>query len=75
MKRSFIEYLVEQGFYGRNINSADLTVYGQKKIKTSPSDEDADDDDKTKGKKKSAEPKNHPRQKLSTYLSIVNSIQ
>jgi hypothetical protein len=76
-KLTLEEHLMNEGFYGRNINSPDFNVYGQKKSLAAPAESDKTDEEKKTDKKaeKKPERKNDPAQKLSTYLSIASSIQ
>lgn len=74
VSKSFTEHLAENSFYFHTINDPDLTIYGQKILKT----------DKKEKKKKEQEEKGEPVtkdkaansfEKLATYLKIANNIQ
>jgi len=74
VSKSFREHLAENSFYFHTINDPDLTIYGQKVLKTDKKEKEEEEELK-KGEPVKKDKATNPFEKLATYLKIVNNIQ
>lgn len=74
VSKSFTEHLAENSFYFHTINDPDMTIYGQKVLKTDKKEKEKKEKEK-KGEPADKDKATNSFEKLATYLKIANNIQ